>query len=108
MSFVWICSFLGDCLCLGWRFYIASEDAARASKEQQAVINALVGSSPESFKKQTKYFYDKTRELIKAQSWTTVGATKNNVDIVRDVLKYVPVYWAAELVSVELGFALRV
>lgn len=87
-------------LILGCRFYIASEDASRALKEQQAVINALIGSSPESFKKQTKYFYDKTRELIKAQSWTTVGATKNNVDIVRDVLKYVPVYWAAELVSV--------
>lgn len=85
---------------LGCRFYIASEDAAGALKTQQAIINALIGSSPESFKKQTKYFYDKTRELIKTQSWTTVGATKNNVDIVRDVLKYVPVYWAAELVSV--------
>ncbi|KAI0091665.1 linoleate diol synthase [Irpex rosettiformis] len=86
----------------GKGFYIASDDSARAAKEQQAVISALIGSSPDSFKKLTKYFYDKTRELIKSQSWTTVGATKNNVDIVRDVLKYVPVYWAAELVGIKL------
>ena len=40
----------------------------------------------------------KTRELIEESSNTIVGAKTTTVDLARDVLKYVPVYWAAELV----------
>ncbi|KAI0343269.1 linoleate diol synthase [Trametopsis cervina] len=85
----------------GKGFYIASDDPARASREQRAMINALVGA-PDALDKTTKYFYDKTRELMVAQSWTTVGATAKHVDIVRDVLKYVPVHWVAEVAGLKL------
>jgi linoleate 10R-lipoxygenase len=80
------------------RFYIASEDVDRAERERRAMINALVGA-PGALNKLTKYFYDKTRSLIAEETWTTVGATTKNVNIVRDVLKHVPIHWAAEVVS---------
>ena len=69
------------------------------------MLEALVGA-PGSLNRLTTYFYDKTRELMLAQSWTTVGANGKNVDIVRDVLKYVPIHWASEVVRVLrfLGF----
>ena len=46
-------------------------------------------------------FYNKTRELMVAESWTSTTYEKKfkNVDVVRDVLKYVPLYWACDVVS---------
>lgn len=61
------------------------------------MIDALVGA-PGSTAKLLSYFHDKTRELMLSQSWTTVGGTSKNVDIVRDVLRYVPIHWASEVV----------
>jgi hypothetical protein len=46
------------------------------------------------------YFYEKTRELIKVKSYSLTDKNTKYVDIVRDVLCYVPLHWAAsELVS---------
>ena len=88
------------------RFYISSSDPARAQREQRAMINALVGA-PGALNKMTSYFSDKTKELILSQSWATVGATTKNVDIVRDVLKFVPIHWASEVVSHSQPLSLR-
>ncbi|KAI0704264.1 heme peroxidase [Cytidiella melzeri] len=85
----------------GKGFYIASNDSIRAEREQRAMVNALAGA-PGALDKLTKYFYDKTRELMVAQSWTTVGSSTKHVDIVRDVLKYVPLHWAAEVAGIKL------
>ena len=46
-----------------------------------------------------RFFFEKTRELIQRESCQGVGTSTHTVDIVRDVLKRVPVYWAADLVS---------
>ena len=44
------------------------------------------------------FFYDKTRELMVSEAWTLVNQTVKSVDVVRDVLKFLPVYWASEVV----------
>lgn len=85
----------------GRGFFIASDDAVRGEREQRAMLNALTGA-PGAVGKITDYFYQKTRELMVGESYTCVGGTTRNVDVVRDVLKYVPVYWACEVAGIQL------
>ena len=63
-------------------------------KAQEKVYKALA-DSPESIEQIGRFFYDTTRTLIGSQSYKLVGKNICGVDVVRDVLKYVPVYWAA-------------
>lgn len=71
------------------RFYTAGTD------KEQAEITAALANSPEAIAKIGKFFYDTTLQLITASSFSLVGKKTHGVDIVRDVLKLVPVYWAA-------------
>lgn len=64
----------------------------------EKVHKALV-DSPASLDKITTFFYESTRELISASSFTLVGKKTFGVDIVRDVLKVVPVIWAASAIA---------
>jgi linoleate 10R-lipoxygenase len=83
-------------------FFIASEDAARAAKEQREVLAALV-DTPEAANKIAQYFYQKTKEVIAEASFTQVGGKTKGVDIVRDVLRFIPLHWAAtELAGIQL------
>lgn len=69
---------------------------------QEKVYKALTDSS-ESVNKIGKYFYDTTRELIESCNYSLVGKKTYGVDIVRDVLRIVPVYWAAsEIAGIQL------
>ncbi|OBZ73945.1 Linoleate 10R-lipoxygenase [Grifola frondosa] len=85
----------------GQGFFIASDNAARGAREQRALLNALI-NEPGSAEKITDYFYQKTRELMLCESYTCVASTTRNVDIVRDVLKFVPLHWACELAGIKL------
>ncbi|PFH51764.1 hypothetical protein AMATHDRAFT_2679 [Amanita thiersii Skay4041] len=87
----------------GKGFYTAEGD-----KEQQAVIEAIV-RNPEgsttlpSADRIGRYFYDTTRKLVEANAFTLVGGKVRGVDLVRHVLKVVPVYWAAtEVAGIQL------
>lgn len=62
------------------------------------MLGALT-SAPSSADQIAEFFYKKTREMMVSEAWTGVGKTTKSVDIVRDVLKYVPIYWASEVVS---------
>lgn len=65
---------------------------------------SALAPTPEAVDKIGEYFYVKTRELIDQNSLPYIGTNTRSVNIVRDVLKYVPVYWAAsEIVSCYLG-----
>ncbi|KAK7686255.1 hypothetical protein QCA50_010475 [Cerrena zonata] len=86
----------------GAGFFIASSDSVRGEREQRAVLQALT-DAPGSVSKITEYFYRKTRELMLQQSYPCVGVATRNVDLGRDVLKYVPVYWACELAGISLA-----
>jgi linoleate 10R-lipoxygenase len=74
---------------------------AEGEKEQRAIYTPLF-ESQESLDQIGNYFRDTTRKLIASHSFTLVGGKTCVVDIVRDVLKVVPVYWAAEIAGIEL------
>ncbi|KAH8104009.1 linoleate diol synthase [Cristinia sonorae] len=85
----------------GAGFFIASDSAARGEREQRAMIKALTGT-PDGTSKILDYFYKKTRDMMMNESWTAVACNTRNVDITRDVLKYVPIHWACEMVGIPL------
>jgi linoleate 10R-lipoxygenase len=67
-------------------------------KEKQAVVAAL--NYPELVEQIGQYFYESTLKFIAANAYTLVGGKFSAVDVVRDVLRVVPIYWVAtELVS---------
>ena len=80
------------------RFFIACNDPAQAARHKRELLSALTGA-PDGESSIKSFFYEKTRELIQRESCQGVGTSTHTVDIVRDVLKRVPVYWAADLVS---------
>lgn len=73
------------------RFFSASADAAQVQKE----FISAIASSPEVVDKIGQYFYKKTTELVSTASYSLINTNTNSVNIVGDVLKLVPVYWAA-------------
>jgi linoleate 10R-lipoxygenase len=73
---------------------LATEDPAVGEREQHQVIDALLGP-PGAADKIGAYFYNKTLELITANKLTLVGGKSQCVDIVRHVLRHVPIYWVA-------------
>ncbi|GBE86547.1 Linoleate 10R-lipoxygenase [Sparassis crispa] len=85
----------------GHGFFIASDSPARAGREQRAFIGALTDARG-SVDKIASFFYQTTRDLMLRESYTAVGSRTKNVDIVRDVLKHVPVRWAADLAGIQL------
>lgn len=72
-------------------FFPASADAAELQKE----FTSALAPSPEAIEKIGQYFHEKTAELISASSCPLINTNSRSVNIVRDVLKLVPVYWAA-------------
>ena len=85
------------------RFFLASDDASRGEREQRAVVRALTGT-PDATAKTLAFFYTTTHDLIVKESWCSVGSNTRHVDIIRDVLRYVPIHWACEMVSSVLLF----
>ncbi|KAF7294502.1 Heme peroxidase [Mycena kentingensis (nom. inval.)] len=80
----------------GKGFFIVESDEKR-----KEVYTKLFGSS-DSLDKVATFFRDTTRQLMASATFTLVGGKTCVVDVVRDVLKLVPVYWAAEIAGIEL------
>ena len=55
----------------------------------------MLQASPNQADKIAHYFYERTRKLILSRSFTVPGKGVKIVDLVRDVLRYVPLYWSA-------------
>jgi hypothetical protein len=86
------------------RFFLASNNDADSQRDQREVLRVL-SASPAEAGKIAQYFYERTRKLIIAKSYTLADKGVKYVDIVRDVLRYVPLYWTAtELVCDLLLF----
>lgn len=75
-------------------FFLATNNNAESQHDQREVLRVL-GATPERAEQIANYFYEKTRELINVKSYTLSDNNIKFVDIVRDVLRYVPLYWAA-------------
>jgi hypothetical protein len=76
--------------CILFSFFIATD---RAAKEQREVVAALV-DTPQAADKIAGFFYQKTKEAIAVSSFTQVGGKTKGVDVVRRVLRFIPLYWA--------------
>ncbi|KAG2157761.1 heme peroxidase [Suillus bovinus] len=83
----------------GKGFFTAS---ANGVEEQKQFIRALA-PSPEAISAIGTYFNSKTKELIELHSFSLIGTNTRAVNVVRDVLKYVPLHWAAtEIAGIPL------
>jgi len=77
-------------------------NSVKGANDHEQVVKALANSA-ESVGKIGKFFFDNTRELIENASYSPVVGKVLIVDIVRDVLKYVPLRWAAtEIAGISL------
>jgi linoleate 10R-lipoxygenase len=76
------------------RFFLATNNDAESQRDQREVLRVLQ-ASPERAEQIANYFYEKTRELIHLKSYSLSDKNVKFVDIVRDVLRYVPLHWAA-------------
>ncbi|KDR80737.1 hypothetical protein GALMADRAFT_1103751 [Galerina marginata CBS 339.88] len=75
-----------------------------SDKEKQAIISVL--SSPELLDGIGRYFYESTKKLINANSYNLVGGKVTGIDLVRQVLRILPVYWVAtDLAGIQLKTA---
>jgi linoleate 10R-lipoxygenase len=87
------------------RFYIATDDSEKGARIGKEIVGTFANSA-DDIKKIGQFFFLKTRELIERQTYHNVVGKVSNVDIVRDVLKTVPLYWAAtEIVRVQAPIA---
>ena len=75
------------------RFFLASNKEAECQRDQREVLRVM--GAPGETDQIAHYFYEKTRELIKLKSYSLTDKNTKYVDIVRDVLCYVPLHWAA-------------
>jgi linoleate 10R-lipoxygenase len=83
---------------------LATHNTARGEREQRNTLRAIADTQ-EKIDSVAKYFYDTTRMLIARHSYTLVGGQRKSVDIVRDVLKAVPIHWVAtQLVRISDRF----
>jgi len=83
-----------------YSFFLASNNDTESQRDQREVLRVLQ-ASPDQTEKIAHYFYERTRKLIISKSYSLSDDNGIKfVDIVRDVLRYVPLYWTAtELVS---------
>ncbi|KAF8265064.1 heme peroxidase [Lactarius quietus] len=77
----------------GEGFFLASNKEAESQRDQREVLRVL--GAPDETDHIAHYFYEKTRELINVKSYLLADKSIKFVDIVRDVLRYVPLHWAA-------------
>ena len=76
------------------RFFLASNNDVESQRDQREVLRVLQ-ASPDQAEKIAQYFYERTCKLIIPKSFTLTDKGIKYVDIVRDVLRYVPLYWTA-------------
>jgi linoleate 10R-lipoxygenase len=88
------------------RFFLASNNEAESQRDQREVLRVLQ-TSPDQAERIAQYFYERTRKLIVSKSYTLANKGVKYVDIVSEVLRYVPLYWtASELVCNREMFSL--
>ena len=63
----------------------------------EKIHNALANSSDDT----GAFFYEHTLQLINSNSYSLVGRKSYGIDIIRDVLKIVPVLWAASAIVIS-------
>ncbi|CAE6443003.1 unnamed protein product [Rhizoctonia solani] len=79
----------------GYGFFLAMDDPV-AHQRDMNVMHKVMVSSAETLEYNIKWYAEKTTELIKEKSFSMSKNSTRTVDIVRDVLNLVPVYWVSQ------------
>ncbi|CAE6468800.1 unnamed protein product [Rhizoctonia solani] len=79
----------------GYGFFLAMDDPAAHQRDMNVMHKVMVGT-PESLEYNVAWYAAKTNELIKDKSFSMSKGPTRTVDIVRDVLNLVPVYWVSQ------------
>lgn len=86
----------------GEGFFLASNNSSESQQDQREVLRVLQ-TSPDQADKIAQYFYERTRRMIISKSYSLTDQGVKYVDIVSEVLRYVPLYWTAtELAGLTL------
>lgn len=86
----------------GEGFFLASNDESESQRDQREILRVLQ-ASPDQADKIAHYFYERTRKLIVSKSYILADKGVRFVDMISDVLRYVPLYWTAtELAGLTL------
>ena len=80
---------------LDFRFYTVDET------EVNDKIHKALADSPETVDSIGAFFYEHTLQLINTNSYSLVGKKSYGIDIVRDVLRIVPILWAASAIVIS-------
>ena len=80
---------------LDFRFYTVDET------EVNEKIHKALADSPEAVDNIGAFFYENTLQLINSNSYFLVGKKSYGIDIVRDVLRIVPILWAASAIVIS-------
>lgn len=82
----------------GYGFFLAMDDPAKHQRDMNVMHKAMVSQA--ALDRNAGWYAAKTTELIRIKSFSMAKSSTRSVDIVRDVLNLVPVYWVSqELVS---------
>ena len=86
--------------------YIGSfNEQGKNSADRRVIREAFAGRSSD-IAQHAKYMEKTVNDLIKSKSYTLVGGTKRSVNIVRDVLRFLPVHFVSnQIVSRFVRFA---
>ena len=76
------------------RFFLASNDDSESQRDQREILRILQ-TSPDQADKVAHHFYERTRKLVVSKSYILSDKRVRFVDIISDVLRYVPLYWTA-------------
>ncbi|KAG8731386.1 hypothetical protein FRC11_004322 [Ceratobasidium sp. 423] len=79
----------------GYGFFLAMDDPVSHQRDMNVMHKVLVGSQ-ETLDYNVAWYAAKTTELIKEKSFSMSKSSTRTVDIVRDVLNLVPVYWVSQ------------
>ncbi len=77
-------------------FLTSIDDVAAYTRATKLVQDTIVPA--QELAENGKWFFDKTRELIGGKSYTVYEKAPKSVDVVKDVLRLIPVHWAAKVV----------
>lgn len=78
--------------------FLAVIDDAPSYAKATSLLKQIVFDSPDSLLRTLNWFHDRTLELVREKNLTLGDRSKHVVDVVKDVLRLVPVHWSSSQV----------
>lgn len=79
--------------------FLAVIDDFVSYNKATTLLKQIVFNSPAALSRTLGWFHDRTLELIREKNLTLADPSKHTVDLVKDVLRLVPVHWSSSQVA---------